>query len=77
MRVRPFPTRYPGRALIVVHVLRLVSPAALPAVTTPVVPSSLPRLDERILFGDRTTTTPPRENLGDRHSCVKQRVPDT
>jgi hypothetical protein len=60
---------------MVVHVRRFVSRAALPAVTTPVTPGSLPHLDERVLFGDRTTTTPRREEVGDRHSCMKQRVP--
>jgi hypothetical protein len=77
MSVRPFPTRYPSCVLIALHVRRFVSRAALPAAATPVTPSRLPRLDKRVLLGDRTTTTPGREDVGDRHPCMKQHVPYT
>ena len=74
MSVRPLPARQPRRVLIVLHMRNGVSQIALPASMTALGPGRLPRLDERVLLGDGTTTTPGPEDLADQSRHVKNRI---
>ena len=74
MSVRPLPARQPRRVLTVLHMRNGVSQIALPASLTALGPGGLPRLDERVLLGDGTTTTPGPENLADQSRHVKNRI---
>ena len=74
MSVRPLPARQPRRVLIVLHLRNGVSQIALPASMTALGPGRLPRLDERVLLGDGTTTTPGPDDLADQSRHVKNRI---